>query len=109
MTSIEDYRTKLSFYLEAIQFPNTATRTIIEAWGPTAKLVMDDEDFGDFIDRKGALKDELATVINDKMTPIEKVQAIYEYVGKNFEAKSAYSIWMTSSLKELKQKISAES
>ena len=104
MTSIEDYRTKLSFYLETIQFPMSTTRVIIGSWEATAKFVMDNEDFGDFIDRKGALKDELATVVNDKMTPIEKVQAIYEYVGKNFEAKGSYSIWMTSTLRELKQK-----
>ena len=104
MSSIEDYRTQLSFYLETIQFPMSTTRIIIGSWEATAKFVMDNEDFGDFIDRKGALKDELVMIVNDKMTPIEKVQAIYEYVGKNFEAKGSYSIWMTSTLRELKQK-----
>lgn len=104
MTSIEDYRTKLAFNLEAIQFPNQTTIQIMRSWSETAKMVMDDADFGDFIDRKGALSEELATVVKTTMTPIEKVQAIYEYVGKHYDPKGSYSIWLTSTLQQLKEK-----
>ena len=106
MTSIEDYRTKLSFHLEEIRPPGQIVRRVIGTWEETAKKIMDDSDFGDFIDRKGAMKDEMATFITETMTPLEKVQAIYEYVGKNFEAESFSfsSIYVSTNLKEMKRK-----
>lgn len=106
MSSIEDYRTRLTFHLEEIRPPGQLIRKVMGTWAETAKMLMDDEDFGDFIDKKGAMKDELASFIKETMTPIEKVQAVYDYVGKNFEAESyAYSsIYITSFLKTMKQK-----
>jgi hypothetical protein len=102
MTSLEDYKTKLTFYLEEIRPPNSPYRTIIKPWGEMAKIFMDDSDFGDFITKKSAMKDELPTVVTDKMTPIEKVEAIYDYVGKTFETTERYSLSLTESLKSLK-------
>ena len=106
MSSIEDYRTKLSFHLEEIRPPGQMTRKVMGNWAETADMLMKDSDFGDFIDRKGAMKDEMATFIKETMTPIEKVQAVYEYVGKNFEAESNNfsSIYATTFLKEMKRK-----
>ena len=106
MTSLEDYRTKLSFHLEEIRPPGQLIRKIIDTWAETAKKLMEHEDFGDFIERKGAMKDELATFIKETMTPLEKVQAIYDYVGKNFEAELYYDppIFITGFLKTMKQK-----
>jgi hypothetical protein len=67
---------------------------------------MEHEDFGSFINKKSAMKDELATFIKETMTPLEKVQAVYEYVGKNFETESYAdgSVFITSYLKAMKQK-----
>jgi hypothetical protein len=106
MTSIEDYRTKISFHIEEIRPPAQLIIKVMKPWNETAKDLMDDSDFGNFIDRKGAMKDELATLIKANMTPIEKTQAVYEYVGKNFDAESYSnaSIYVTSSLKEMKRK-----
>ena len=106
MSSIEDYRTKLSFHLEEIRAPGQITRKVMGNWSETAEMLMKDSDFGDFIDRKGAMKDEMATFIKETMTPLEKVQAVYEYVGKNFDAESYSfsSIYATTFLKEMKRK-----
>jgi hypothetical protein len=106
MSSIEDYRTRLTFHLEEIRPPQQLVKKIMGTWGETAKMLMEDEDFGDFIDRKGAMKEELATFIKESMTPLEKVQAVYDYVGKNFEAESySYSsVYVTTFLKEMKRK-----
>jgi hypothetical protein len=91
--------------LEEIRPPFGLVTKVIKPWNETAKMLMSDEDFGDFITRKGAMKEELATVINDKMTPMEKAQAIYNYVGKNFDTLAySYRPWVTSFLKDMKQK-----
>ena len=106
MTSIEDYRTKLTFHLEEIRPPQQMTIKVMGTWRETAKTLLEDEDFGDFIDKKSAMKEELATFIKEGMSPIEKVQAVYDYVGKNFEAESFSfsSIYATTTFKEMKRK-----
>jgi hypothetical protein len=106
MSSIEDYRTRVTFHLEEIRPPQQLVIKIMDTWKETAKKLMEDDDFGDFIDRKGAMKDELATFIKEDMTPLEKVQAVYDYVGKNFETESyTYSsVYVTTFLKEMKRK-----
>jgi Domain of Unknown Function with PDB structure (DUF3857) len=102
MTSVEDYKTKLTFYLEEIRPPSGTYQTIIKPWSEMAKMLMEDSDFGDFITKKSAMKEELPSVVNDKMTAIEKTAAIYDYVGKTFETTDRYSLYMTESLKSLK-------
>jgi hypothetical protein len=105
MTSLEDYKTKMIFYLEEIRPPNDAYRTIVKPWGEIAKLYMEDSDFGDFITKRSAMKEELETVVKPTMTPIEKIQAIYDYVGKTFDVvEYGYSRDLSSSLKDLKTK-----
>ncbi len=105
MSSIEDYRTRLSFHLEEIRPPNGLVQKVMGSWSATAKKLIEDEDFGKFIDRKGAMREELTSIANPAHTPLEKVQAIYDYVGKNFEpTEKSFSIYATSGIKELKKK-----
>ena len=105
MTSVEDYKTKMIFYLEEIRPPNSSYQTIVKPWGMMAKLFMEDSDFGDFITKKSAMKEELETVVKPTMTPIDKVQAIYDYVGKTFDVLDyGYSLSLSSSIKDLKSK-----
>jgi Domain of Unknown Function with PDB structure (DUF3857) len=105
MTSLEDFKTKLTFYLEEIRPPNSPYRTVVKPWGEIAKLFMDDSDFGNFIEKKNAMKEELETVVKPTMTPSEKVQAIYDYVGKTFDVyENGYSLSLSASLKDMKTK-----
>jgi Domain of Unknown Function with PDB structure (DUF3857) len=105
MTSLEDYKTKMIFYLEEIRPPNSAYQIIVKPWAEMTKLFMEDSDFGDFIAKKSAMKEELAVVVKPTMTPIEVVQAIYDYVGKTFDVVDyGYSLSLSSSLKDLKTK-----
>jgi Domain of Unknown Function with PDB structure (DUF3857) len=105
MTSLEDYKTKMIFYLEEIRPPNSAYQIIVKPWGEMAKIFMEDSDFGDFITKKSAMKEELEGVAKPTMTPIDKVQAIYDYVGKTFDVVDyGFSISLSSSLKDLKTK-----
>ncbi|NJN33792.1 MAG: DUF3857 domain-containing protein [Saprospiraceae bacterium] len=105
MSSIEDYRTRLTFHLQEIRPPNGMTQKIMGSWEATSKLLTEDDDFGNFIDKKGALKEELTSIANPAHSALEKVQAIYDYVGKNFEpTEKSFSFYATSGIKELKKK-----
>jgi hypothetical protein len=106
ITSSADYVTKLSFYLKTISPPAGygAPKRIIQTWQEAAKELIDDSDFFGFLDKKNAMKDELATVVNNGMKPREKVQAIFDYVGKNFENNNNRSLFLSGTIKELKEK-----
>jgi hypothetical protein len=104
MSSVENYKTHLSFFLEEIRPPNGMIQRILPTWNEASKQLMDDSDYGDFIDKKSAFKEELATLMTSTMTPTEKLQTIYEYVGKNFEVNDVDSKYILSSLKEIKTK-----
>jgi Domain of Unknown Function with PDB structure (DUF3857) len=104
MSSVENYKTHLSFFLEEIRPPNAIIQRVLPTWNEASKQLMDDSDYGDFIDKKSAFKEELATLVTSTMTPMEKLQTIYEYVGKNFEVNDVDSKYILSSLKEIKTK-----
>jgi Domain of Unknown Function with PDB structure (DUF3857) len=106
ITSIEDYRTRITFHLEEIRPPQQLIKKYMGNWHSTSKHLMEHEDFGDFIGKKSAMKEELASFIKEAMTPLEKTQAVYEYVGKNFDTESYAdgSVYVTSFLKTIKQK-----
>ncbi len=105
MSSIEDYRTKLTFYLETVNFPGELMERVLPTWEELSKELMTDVDFGKFIDKKNAMEEEVTAVVKADMTPIQKVHAVYEYVGKTFETnEEMYSLWMTSSISKLKEK-----
>jgi hypothetical protein len=106
ITSSADYLTRLTFYLEEIVPPpgQGLTQRIIKTWKEEAKENLSDNDYFGIIDKKSAMKDELATVVNEGMKPKEKVQAIFNYIGKNFEQTKNNSLFLTGTIKELKEK-----
>ncbi len=106
ITSSADYLTRLTFYLEEIVPPpgQGLNVKIIKSWKEEAKENLSDNDYFGIIDKKSAMKEELATVVNDGMKPKEKVQAIFNYVGKNFEQTDNRALFLTGTMKELKAK-----
>ncbi len=106
ITSEADYLTRLTFYLEEIR-PTAGyglVRKVIKSWDEEAKELLNDNDYFGIIDKKSSMKDELATVVNDGMKPREKVQAIFNYIGTNFEQNQSRSLFLTGTVKELKEK-----
>ena len=106
ITSSADYLTRLTFYLEEIRPPAGygLVQKLIKSWDEEAKELLNDNDYFGFIDKKSAMKAELATLINDGMKPREKVQAIFNYVGNTFEQTENSAIFLTGSLSELQKK-----
>jgi hypothetical protein len=103
MNSVEDYKTKMTFFAESFnQFGNDVK--LVKSWNEEAKEFMEDVDFGDFINKKSAFKDELANIIKGNMKPIDKIEAIYSYLGKNYEVANYWSLYITETIKTLKEK-----
>jgi Domain of Unknown Function with PDB structure (DUF3857) len=101
--SAEDYRSKIAFYLQELSFPGVVNKMYITDWEKTSEELWKDEDFGDIINSKSSMSEELKNIVNDKMTAIEKVQAIYEYLGKNFETRKGRIFYATESVRDMKK------
>lgn len=106
ITSSADYLTRLTFFLEEIIPPpgRGLPEKIIKPWKEEAKELLSDNDYFGFIDKKNALKDVLPTVVNDGMKPKEKVQAIFNYVGKSFEQTKNRALFLSGTIAELQKK-----
>ncbi len=106
ITSAADYLTKLNFYLEEYT-PEPgfgAPKKYVKSWAEEAKQLLYDNDFYGILEKKSVLKDELATVVNDGMKPKEKVQAIFNYIGKTFEQNKGRSLFLSGTVSELQKK-----
>ncbi len=106
ITSSADYLTKLNFYLEEYN-PEPGfgvPQKYVKSWAEEAKELLYDNDFYGIIDKKSVLKDELVTVVNDGMKPKEKVQAIFNYIGKTFEQNKGRSLFLSGTVSELQKK-----
>ena len=107
ITSAADYITRLNFYLEGLFPPiglGILPKKFIKPWNEEAKELLSDNDYFGIIDKKNAMKEELATVVNDGMKPKEKVQAIFNYMGKTFEQTKGRPLFLTGTISELQKK-----
>ena len=119
MTSAKDYLTKVSFQLKGYyramlsgiirsgQGKDEATLTagtyekISSSWEKLAEELMEEDGFGNVIEKKSATKDDVAKIIQGVSTPKDKLNAIYNYIGKNFELIERKSIVVTQPLSDL--------
>ena len=119
MTSAKDYLTKVNlqikgFYLTTLtgiikvgggrdQATLTASeyQSVSNSWAKLAEELLEEDGFGNVLDKKSATKDEVSKVIQGMNTPKEKLNAIYNYIGKNFESTERKSVLMTQSLSDL--------
>lgn len=119
MTSSNDYVTKVTFQLKGIYIPqlrqsmtvgNNTTKAEMTAgpyfpfrnsWDKLGEDLLESENFGNAIDKKSATKEDVAKAIAGKNAPKEKLSAIYDYIGKNFEKNDKESLQLSQSFNDL--------
>lgn len=80
MTTLSDYIMKIEFELASTRFPGSPVKNYTTTWENIDKELLDDDDFGDLIKRRAGLKDQVSMIIKDKVSPEEKLGAIYNFV-----------------------------
>jgi Domain of Unknown Function with PDB structure (DUF3857)/Transglutaminase-like superfamily len=119
MTSAKDYFTKLNFqvkgfyntmftgFIAGTHGQSTASLTagtyqpLYSSWGKVAEELMEEERFGNVMDKKSETKEEVAKIIQGSMTAKDKMNAIYNFIGKNYTVEERKSIFMSQSLSDL--------
>ncbi|MDF9796623.1 uncharacterized protein YjhX (UPF0386 family) [Catalinimonas alkaloidigena] len=80
ITTMDDYVMKVSFELSSIQFPGETMKIFTTSWEDIDKELLDAEQFGSIIDKKGAVKklaDELSAGVTDHL---KKLAILYSYM-----------------------------
>ena len=101
-TTIRNAIAKIEFQLNQIAYPNTIPINYMEGWEKVSKELLQDEKFGESINRANKwLDDDVKIIIKSAATQKEKAKKIYEYVRDNFTCNDKEGIHITSGLKEV--------
>lgn len=84
MTCEDDYISRINLALSYYQTP-TGPREVMGTWDRLAEVLNKSEAFGKAIEGSGFLKDQVATITAGMTEPLQKINAIADYVRKNVE------------------------
>ncbi|MDR7209812.1 transglutaminase domain-containing protein [Flavobacterium piscis] len=80
VNNIDNYRSSISFELEAINIPGQYNKSISSDWNSVAKTIYEFQNFGPELNKTGYFEDDLKQVLLGKKTPDEKIIAILNYI-----------------------------
>lgn len=101
ITSKEDLINKMEHQLASVSFPGQLPDRVIPNWAELAKDLSEDDDFGKFLKKDNAVKATVAALIADVKTDKEKIEAIHNYVKKNYKWNESYGFYASQSVDAL--------
>ena len=101
ITTPQDYVSKIDFQLASTNYPGEGYRDVLGSWDKMKKHLYDDENFGGFLNKRGAVKSLTASLIQGKADPKEKMNIIYDYVKNNIQYNDEDWIYTKQSPKQL--------
>ncbi len=87
-TKASDYYDKIEFQLQSYNFPGRLTQTFNDNWNKFVKNLIENNDFGTKLRKRGAVEDLVKTIVEGKVTDKEKLLAITDYVKANINVKT---------------------
>ncbi len=104
MTTIDNYLTQVEFELSSIQYPNSYRKDYTQTWESIDKLLLEDEDFGIQLNRKGFLSDDVASRTSQLSQPKDKMKALYDYARMHYKWNGKNSKFATTNIKDAYEK-----
>jgi len=85
ITTPQDYVCKIDFQLSSTNFPGSGYKNVMGTWEKLKKLLYEEEKFGGYLNKRGAIKTLTATLIEGITNPKEKMDIIYNYIRNNIQ------------------------
>ncbi len=102
ITTPQDYVCKIDFQLSSTNFPGEGLNNIMGTWDKLKKNLYENEKFGGYLNKRGAIKTLTASLIEGKTNPKEKMNIIYNYIGNTIQYDEAADyIYTSQSAKQL--------
>ncbi len=93
VTSLDDYRAKVDFELQGTRFPNQPYENYTGNWAKILNSLMEDKNFGQYIDKKSHSKAILADVQLGDADGLAKIRRIHEYIRNHVKWNDEYSLY----------------
>lgn len=93
VTTLDDYRCKIEFELQGTQFPNDTYKDYTGSWPKIIKLLEDDENFGQYLNKKSYAKSLAAQIVGNETDPAKKAGMIYSYVNHHINWDKDYALY----------------
>lgn len=93
VTTLDDYRAKIEFELQGTRFPNEPFKDYTGTWPKIISGLMEDKNFGQYLDKKSHAKALLEEVPLDGKDNITQIKQIYRYVRDNVKWNDEYSLY----------------
>jgi hypothetical protein len=100
ITTVDDYISKIEFQLRGTKFQGIY-RTEIGSWEGVGKNLIEDEDFGKQLNKRGLIKEVVAELVAGITDPDKKLRKIYDYVKDNIKWNEIYSIAVQNNVKKV--------
>ncbi|MEN7548566.1 DUF3857 domain-containing protein [Rapidithrix thailandica] len=85
ITTEWDYFTQVEFQLATVRYPNSPLKNVLNTWEKICEVLLQHEDFGGQIRKKGYLKEVAEGIKSQYKTPEEKALAAYAFVRENIK------------------------
>lgn len=93
VTTLNDYRSKIDFELQGTNFPNESFKDYTGTWPKIIAGLMEDKNFGQYLNKKAHAKALLENVPLDGADSIARIGQIYRYVRDNVKWDDEYSLY----------------
>jgi hypothetical protein len=97
-----NYISRIEFQMSGQQFPSSPHRDIIGNWVTVSEDLLEDEDFGERLDKDNNwLDDDMKVITTGTTNLLEATKKIYAYIKNNIKCKGIQNIYLSTSLKEI--------
>lgn len=104
VTTIDNYISKIDFYLLSINYPGEGPVMVIRDWYKVASGLMADAEFGAGLkDNNGWIRDEFAQVTAKQSDSLELLKSIFTAVRNSMECTDHTAIFLGQTLKKVAQ------
>jgi hypothetical protein len=103
-TTLDNYISKIDFYLLSVNLPDQPSKPIIRSWNETAQLLLKDENFGSQLgDNNNWMKEQVDFAAQKSVDSLEKIKSVYLWLRDNFECTDKYAVLLSQPLKKVMQ------
>ena len=109
MTTLENYRSKIRFQLQAVNLPNRPRTPVMSSWPELAEDLLDHDNLGDQIGDHRSVREEARSIIDGIEDPMQQMNAIYDAVATSMSWNGMRRVYTGSDLDDVLERRSGTS
>lgn len=104
ITTLDDYRDRVSFQLSGVNWPGEMPRQFLQSWAKVAEELWDHPGFGSQLSGSGSIRKAAESVLAGVTDPMKRMEALYDYVRTTIQWNERRDVVCRTSLDEVLEK-----